>query len=313
VVKVLRIGTRGSTLALAQANWVKLQIERQWPEIAVSLEIIKTSGDQFGDASLQAIGGKGAFTKEIEDALLREEIDLAVHSLKDLPTELPPGLAILAVPEREDARDVLVVRGGARLSELASGARVGTSSPRRKAQLRHCRADLAVVPIRGNIDTRLNKLDAGEVDALLMAAAGLKRIGRAERISEFLSLDICVSAVAQGAMAIEGRADEKLSEELEFLNDLPTYLEVEAERALLKRLGGGCYVPVGARAQVFGELMEINGVVADPDGDELYKADLAGMAEKAEALGKELADRLLSQGAQKILDRLRHGAAKPRT
>jgi hydroxymethylbilane synthase len=303
-VKTLRIGTRGSALALAQANWVKGEIERQWPDVAVSLQMIKTRGDHFVEASLQAIGGKGVFTKEIEEALLKGEIDLAVHSMKDLPTELAPGLAVLAVPEREDARDVLVSRSGARLSELPAGARIGTGSLRRKAQLLHYRSDLSVAAIRGNIDTRLNKLDAGEADALVMAAAGLKRIGQEGRVSEFLSADVCVSAVAQGALALEARDDQQLREELEFLNDIPTYLEVEAERGLLRRLGGGCHLPVGGRAQVYGELIEINAIVADPDGTEFYKAELAGMAEKAEALGKELADRLLSQGAQKILARL---------
>lgn len=303
-MKTLRIGTRGSALARAQANWVKAQIERQWPEARVSLEIIKTSGDRFVEASLQAIGGKGVFTKEIEEALLRGEIDIAVHSMKDLPTELAPGLAIIAIPEREDPRDVLVSRGGACLSELPAGARIGTGSLRRKAQLLFCRPDLVVAAIRGNIDTRLTKLDAGEAEALVLAAAGLKRIGREDRISEFLPGDICVSAVAQGALAIEARDEEALREELAFLDDVPTALEVQAERALLRRLGGGCYVPVGARAQVYGELMEINAIVADPTGNPLCKAELAGMAEKAEELGRELADRLLTQGAQQILARL---------
>jgi hydroxymethylbilane synthase len=289
---------------------VKREIERQWPEATVTLKVIKTSGDSFVEASLQAIGGKGVFTKEIEDAVLRGEIDVAVHSMKDLPTELAAGLAILAVPEREDPRDVLVSRDGACLSELPAGARIGTGSLRRKAQLLHQRSDLTVAAIRGNIDTRLKKLDAGEAEALVMAAAGLKRIGREDRISEFLSADICVSAVAQGALAIEARDDDSLREELQFLDDLPTYLEVQAERGLLKRLGGGCYVPVGARAQVYGELIEIKAIVADPDGHEFYKAELAGMAEKAEELGKQLADRLLSQGAQKILARLQQDKAR---
>jgi hydroxymethylbilane synthase len=300
-VKTLRIGTRGSALALAQANWLKGKIELQWPEAAVGLRIIKTSGDRFVEASLQAIGGKGVFTKEIEEALLNREIDVAVHSMKDLPTELAPGLAVIAVPEREDPRDVLVARGGARLNDLPAGARIGTGSLRRKAQLLHHRADLSVAPIRGNIDTRLNKLDAGEADALVMAAAGLKRIGREDRITEFIPADICVGAAAQGALAIEARADDPLREECEFLNDLPTYLEAQAERGLLKRLGGGCHVPVGARAQVYGELMQIIGVVADPSGHDIFRAELVGMAVKAEELGKELADRLLSQGAEKIL------------
>jgi len=303
-MKTVRIGTRGSALALAQANWLKGEIERQWPQAEVNLRIIKTSGDRFVEASLQAIGGKGVFTKEIEEALLSGEIDLAVHSMKDLPTELAPGLAIVAVPEREDPRDVLVARSSARLSELPAGARIGTGSLRRKAQLLHYRADLSVAPIRGNIDTRLKKLDAGEADALVMAAAGLKRIGREDRISEFLPGDICVGAAAQGALAVEALDDDPLREEYEFLNDVPTHLEVQAERGLLKRLGGGCHLPVGARAQVYGELIEIIGVVADPGGHEFFKAELAGLAMKAEELGKELADRLLSLGAQKLLARL---------
>jgi hydroxymethylbilane synthase len=305
VVKTLRIGTRGSTLALAQANWVKGEVKRHWPEAAVTLEIIKTSGDRFLDASLQAIGGKGVFTKEIEEALLRGEIDLAVHSMKDLPTELAPGLAIIAVPEREDARDVLVARGGARLRDLPAGARIATGSLRRKAQLLYYRSDLAVAAIRGNVDTRLRKLDTGEADALVMAAAGLKRIGREDRIVEFLGDDICLGAVAQGALAVEGRDDDGLREELEFLHDVPTQLEVAAERGLLNRLGGGCHVPVGARARIYGELIEIAGVVADPSGEGLCRAELAGLAVKAEDLGKELADRLLSQGAKQILTRWR--------
>jgi hydroxymethylbilane synthase len=299
----MRIGTRGSALALAQANWVKAEIEGRWPDAAVSLEIIKTSGDRFLEAPLEAIGGKGVFTKEIDDALLADHIDLAVHSMKDLPTELAPGLAIIAVPERQDPRDVLVARSGATLSALPSGARIATGSLRRKAQLLHYRADLSVVPIRGNVDTRLKKLDAGAADALAMAAAGLLRIGRGDRITEFLSANVCVNAPAQGALAIESRDDPSLREEFEFLNDTPTDLEVQAERALLKRLGGGCHVPVGARAEVYGELIEVTGIVADPGGGELYKAELAGMAVKAEELGKELADRLLGLGAEKLLRR----------
>jgi hydroxymethylbilane synthase len=304
LVTGIRIGTRGSTLALAQANWLKAEIERQRPDAAVTLQVIKTSGDRFVEAPLQALG-KGVFTKEIEDALLANEIDLAVHSMKDLPTELASGLAVIAVPEREDPRDVLVARGAASLSDLAQGARIGTGSLRRKAQLLHHRADLIIAPIRGNIDTRLKKLDGGEVDALVMAAAGLKRIGRTARIAEFLAVSICTPAPAQGALAVEARDDAALREEFEFLNDLPSYLEVQAERALLKRLGGGCQVPVGARAEIFGELMEITAIVADSRGQELCKAELAGMAQNAEDLGKALADRLLGLGADKLLEQVR--------
>ncbi len=306
-MKSIRIGTRGSALALAQANWVKGEIQRRWPETNVSLEVIKTSGDRFVDASLQAIGGKGVFTKEIDDALLRGDIDLAVHSMKDLPTVLAPGLAVVAVPERADPRDVLVAGSGAGLRYLPAGARIGTGSLRRKAQILHYRSDLSVGPIRGNIDTRLRKLDVGETDALVLAAAGLRRIGREDRITEFLSADICVGAAAQGALAIEALDDDALREEYDFLDDTPTHLEVLAERELLKRLGGGCHLPVGVRAEVFGELLEIAGVVVDPDGGKICRGQLAGMAAKAEDLGKELADHLLSQGAKEILARLLPG------
>ncbi|MDH3444138.1 MAG: hydroxymethylbilane synthase [Deltaproteobacteria bacterium] len=302
-MKPILIGTRGSALAMAQANWVKGEIQRRWPDRNVSLEVIKTSGDRFSEASLQAIGGKGVFTKEIDEALLRRDIHLAVHSMKDLPTELAAGLTIFAVPEREDPRDALVAGGGARLRDLPAGARIATGSLRRKAQILHYRSDLAVRPMRGNIDTRLKKLDGGEADALVMAVAGLKRIGREERITEILAADICVSAAAQGAIAIEGFDDDTLRDELEFLDDTPTNLEVQAERGFLRRLGGGCHVPVGARAQVFGELMEMVGIVIDPDGAKLCRGQLAGLAENAEDLGKELADKLLSQGAREILAR----------
>ncbi len=303
-MKSIRIGTRGSALALAQANWVKEEIQRRWPEASVSLQVIKTSGDRFVAASLRAIGGKGVFTKEIDEALLRGEIDLAVHSMKDLPTELAPGLVVAAVPEREDPRDVLVAGRGARLSDLPAGARIGTGSLRRKAQILHHRSDLIVGPIRGNIDTRLRKLDAGETDALVVAAAGLKRIGRQDRISEFLSADICVSAAGQGALAIESLDDDAMRDQLSFLDDTPSHLEVLAERGLLNRLGGGCHVPVGVRAEVFGELIEIAGAVFDPEGGGVCRGQMAGLAEKAEHLGKELADQLLSQGAKQILARL---------
>jgi hydroxymethylbilane synthase len=289
---------------LAQANWLKGEIERQRPEAVISLQVIRTSGDRVVDAPLQALGGKGIFTKEIEDALLAGEIDLAIHSMKDLPTELAPGLAVIAVPEREDPRDVLVAPGSASLRELPLGARIGTGSLRRKAQLLYYRADLVIVPIRGNVDTRLKKLDGGEVDALVMAAAGVKRIGRAQRIAEFLPDSICTCAPAQGALAVEARDDTALREDFEFLNDLPTYLEVQAERALLKRLGGGCQVPVGAHAEIFGELMEITAIVADSGGQQVCRAELAGMAQNAEDLGKALADRLLSLGADKLLGQM---------
>ena len=300
-VKNIRLGSRGSTLALAQAHWVKARIEGKRPELKVELVVIKTSGDRFTDASLQAIGGKGIFTKEIEEALLRREIDLAVHSLKDLPTEMAEGLALAAVPEREDARDVLVAREPTSLDRLRPGARIGTGSLRRRAQLLYHRPDLSVAPIRGNVDTRLKKLDAGEVDALVMAAAGLKRIGRAERIVEFLPSEICVSAVAQGALGLQARADDARGEEWSFLHHGPTGAEVTAERSFLSRLGGGCQVPVGARAIATGDELKMVGVVASPDGSALKRGERSGKFVDAAKLGVELAEELLRAGADRIL------------
>lgn len=297
----IRIGTRGSALALAQSNWVKSQLEQHYLETEVELRIIKTSGDRFVDTPIQNLGNKGAFTKEIEDALLGGEIDLAVHSMKDLPTELPRGLAIAAMPKREDPRDVLVTRERNGLADLPPGTSVGTGSLRRKAQLLHHRADLSVVPIRGNVDTRLRKLDEGLVDALVMAAAGLKRIGRADRISEFLADEICVSAVAQGALGLESRQDDALRERLAFLHDPVTSAEIAAERAMLDRLGGGCHVPIGARATVTGRELKIIGVVASVDGNRLCRGEATGAADQATELGDRLATELLSQGADKLL------------
>ena len=297
----IRIATRGSTLALAQSNWVKQQLERQYPDIEVELLIVKTSGDRFVELPIAAIGGKGVFTKEIEDALLRNQTDIAVHSMKDLPTELPQSLAIAAVPRREDARDVVVSKDGRKLNELPSGARVATGSLRRRAQLLHYRGDLAWVAIRGNIDTRLRKLDDGEADALIMAAAGLKRIGRAERISEYLPDEVCVSAVAQGALGIEARDQGSMRQMLAFLHDSSTHAEVSAERSLLQRLAGGCHVPIGARARVEGDALKMIGIVASPDGKSLCKGIIEGKASDAGELGRQLAERLLKDGADKIL------------
>jgi hydroxymethylbilane synthase len=296
----IRIGTRGSALALAQSNWIKSQLEH-YLKTEVELRIIKTSGDRFVDTPIQNLGNKGAFTKEIEDALLAGEIDLAVHSMKDLPTELPRGLAIAAMPKREDPRDVLVTRERNGLADLPPGTSVGTGSLRRKAQLLHHRADLSVVPIRGNVDTRVRKLDEGRVDALVMAAAGLKRIGRADRISEFLADEICVSAVAQGALGLESRQDDALRERLAFLHDPVTSAEIAAERAMLDRLGGGCHVPIGARATVTGRELKIIGVVASVDGNRLCRGEATGAADQATELGDRLATELLSQGADKLL------------
>ena len=298
---MIRIGSRGSALALAQAGWVKQRLEEKHSGLRVEIVTIKTSGDRFLNSPIKAIGGKGIFVKEIEEALLRKEIDLAVHSMKDLPTEIAAGLTIAVVPEREDARDVLVSAARSSLKELPAGARIGTGSLRRRAQLLYCRADLEVLPIRGNIDTRLRKMDQGEVDALVMAAAGLKRLGLEGRVSEYLPPETCLGAVAQGALALESRDNDPVIESVAFLDHPPTALEVTAERSFLKRMGGGCQLPVGARAWIGGDKLRLMGVVADPAGRRLFREELEGRAEQPERLGQTLAERLLTLGADEVL------------
>jgi hydroxymethylbilane synthase len=276
-------------------------LEERHPGARIEIVTIKTSGDRFLNTPTKAIGGKGIFVKEIEEALLGSEIDLAVHSMKDLPTEIPRGLTVAAIPEREDARDVLVSSSHSSLMDLPSGARVGTGSLRRRAQLLHYRPDLSVAPIRGNIDTRLRKLERGEVDALVLAAAGLKRIGQESRVSEYLPAEICLGAVAQGALGIESRDKDPVMEDLAFLHHLPTASEVLAERAFLSYLGGGCQIPVAARAWVDGDRIKLIGVVADPEGRKLFREEISGPAHIAERLGRELAERLLKSGADEVL------------
>ncbi len=306
----LVIGSRGSQLALWQANWVKAELERHGH--AVEVQVIKTTGDHVADVPLAKVGAKGLFTKEIEEALLARRVDLAVHSLKDLPTTLPDGLALAAVPKREDPRDVLVVRdaarGGRRLAELPAGARVGTSSLRRSAQLLHARPDLDVQPVRGNLDTRLRKLDAGDFAALLLAAAGLRRLGLESRISEYLELEVMCPAIGQGALGIEARAEDRATlEALARLDDRAARLETAAERALLAALGGGCQVPFGGSARLAPNgRLRLLGVVASPDGRRLFRASGEG-SDPAE-LGTRVAQQLLRDGAAQILEQVYRGS-----
>ncbi|MBI4524986.1 MAG: hydroxymethylbilane synthase [Deltaproteobacteria bacterium] len=306
-MNVIRIGTRGSALALTQSGWVKRKLEERYPGSRVEMVIIKTGGDRFLETPIQAIGGKGIFVKEIEEALLRNEIDLAVHSMKDLPTEIPSGLAVVAVPEREDSRDVLISAARAPLRDLPSGARIGTGSLRRRAQILHYRSDLEVFPIRGNVDTRLKKLERGEMDAVVMALAALRRMGWEDRVSDYLSPDICLSAVAQGALGLEARDEDWVKDRMEFLHHEPTAIEVAAERAFLARLGGGCHVPVGARAWVSDRRVRLMGVVADPDGKKLFRGEISGSADEVTVLGTELAERLLAEGAAEVLVTIGNG------
>jgi hydroxymethylbilane synthase len=301
----IKIGSRGSALALAQAGWVKRTLEQSG--VSVDIIVIKTTGDRFVDRTIQFLGGKGVFTKEIEEALLAGEIDLAVHSMKDLPAELPEGLAIAAVPEREDPRDVVVSRNNVRLDHLPKGASVATGSLRRKAQILNYRSDLSLVPIRGNVDTRLRKLETEPLDAIVLAAAGLKRLGRQDRISEYLSPNICLSAVAQGALAIETRADEASRQAVAFMNHDSSFLEVAAERAFLRKLGGGCHVPVAARATVDVALINLTGLIADTDGRRICRGSISGPTVEAVAVGTALAERLLRDGAGEMLGGLTTG------
>ena len=301
-VRELVIGTRGSKLALWQAGWVHARLRQLEPGLSVSLKQIKTTGDKILDTPLATIGGKGLFVKEIEDALLRGEIDLAVHSMKDVPTRLPEGLEILSIPEREDPRDALISRDGVTLDRLAAGARIGTSSLRRQAQLLHVRPDLSIQMLRGNLDTRLHKLEAGEYDGIILAAAGLCRLGWADRVTEYLSPDVCLPAIGQGALALEGRADDAFVRELAGrMEHRPTRIAVTAERALLERLEGGCQVPIAAHATIENDVLSMSALVAGVTGRRLVRDSIQGPATEAHTLGIRLAERLLERGGGEIL------------
>lgn len=300
-MKSLHLGTRGSALALWQANWTKAQLEKRWPGLVVDLVPIKTTGDKILDVPLAKIGGKGLFTKELDEALLDGRIDLAVHSLKDVPFQLPDGIDFAAVPEREDPRDAFV-SNGPKLEDLPSGARIGTSSLRRQVQLRHRFPALNLVTLRGNVDTRLRKLAEAEFDGIILAAAGLKRLGHEKRITQILDDDIMVSAVGQGALGIVCRAtDDATRRALEVLSHEPTRLAVTAERGLLRALGGSCQVPVAGKAKIDGMDLIIKGLIASLDGTRVITDELRGSVDDANKLGLDLGQRLLSMGAGEIL------------
>jgi hydroxymethylbilane synthase len=296
------LGTRGSKLAVHQSEWVQAQLHALAPHVTVTLRKIQTSGDKILDVPLAQIGGKGLFVKEIEEALLSGEIDLAVHSMKDVPTELPEGLAILCVPPREDPRDALISREGRLFMDLPLGARIGTSSLRRQSQLLHARPDLTIAMLRGNLDTRLRKLREGQFDAIVLAAAGLRRLAWAHEITEYLAPQISLPAIGQGALGIEGRQDDLFIHSLlSELNHAPTKIAVLAERGLLLRLQGGCQIPIAAHATVTETGMKLEGLVASVDGKELIRDSIEGTIEDPESIGIQLADRLLARGADRIL------------
>ncbi|MGQ9647300.1 MAG: hydroxymethylbilane synthase [Thermodesulfobacteriota bacterium] len=303
ISRELKIGTRGSQLALVQANWVKERLLQVFPDLTVTLVTIKTTGDKIQDAPLAKIGGKGLFVKEIEEALIQERVDLAVHSVKDVPTELPAGLHLFAITKREDPRDVFIARKVKSLSELPRGAKLGTSSLRRQAQLLHFRKDLELVPLRGNLDTRLKKLERMRLDGVIVALSGVKRLGFESRISEVISPEICLPAIGQGALGIETRkGDQAVEERIHWLNDSPSAIAISAERAFLKRLEGGCQVPIAAFAQVVDSKLRIDGMVGTVDGKKLIRDHVEGTADQAESLGIELAEILLKKGAREILE-----------
>lgn len=302
----LRIGSRGSKLALWQANHVRDLLAARFPEADISLVIIKTTGDKILDQSLSKIGGKGVFTKELEDALLSGKIDLAVHSLKDLPTVLPPGLRIGAITRREDVRDALITMDGARsLRSLKPGAKVGTSSLRRRAQILRLRPDLQIENLRGNLDTRVAKLQRGEYDAILLALAGLNRLGLALEHARPVALSQLLPAAGQGAIAIETRwEDLSTNDAVKTLNHPATTYATRAERTLLGFLGGGCQVPIAAYAQVKNGRVFLRALVASTDGKRMLKGSISGPARDAPLVGSRLAIRLLNRGARSILSEI---------
>jgi hydroxymethylbilane synthase len=297
----LRIGSRGSQLALWQANHISALLRARGHE--VEIEVIHTTGDKITDVALTMVGTKGMFTKEIEETLAAGRVDLAVHSLKDLPTELPTGFEIAAITERQDPRDAFCSRHYASVQDLPHGARVGTSSLRRQAQLKAVRPDLDVHPLRGNVDTRLRKLEQGEYDAIILALAGLKRLGKTELVQQIIPADIMCPAAGQGALGIEIRkGDTATRQHLEFLNDPAARAATTCERALLNRLGGGCQVPIGALAEMRNGKLHLESVVADPDGFKLLRDSRDGDERYPERLGNDAGAALLARGGDQILE-----------
>ena len=301
-MRSLVIGTRGSSLAMCQAQIVQTKLEERSPERTIRLKTIKAHADRNPELSLVAMEGEGIFVKELEGALLEGEVDLAVHSMKDLPLDLPQGLCVAAVLEREEPRDALVAKGGQSFDELPSGSRIGTSSLRRQSQLRHQRSDLQMVEIRGNVDTRLRKLDEGRYDAIVLAGCGLIRLGLEERITEYLDLSRMLPEPGQGALAVEARTDDQeILELLAALNDDVSRACVEAERAFLRALGGGCRVPIAAYASCETGMLQLEGAVIAADGSAQIRGRLEGPMTEPVTLGQRLADQLQSQGAAELL------------
>jgi len=299
------IGSRGSQLALWQANWVKAELERLHSNVDINIRVITTSGDKIQDVPLAKIGGKGLFVKEIEEALLAKEVDLAVHSMKDVPMEIPAELVVSVITKRESPLDALISKNGERLVNLPQGATIGTSSLRRSSQLLKYRADFKIYPLRGNVDTRLRKVKTGNYDAIILASAGLNRLGWTSHITEEISEEILLPAMGQGALGIETRLeDTKTYDFISPLNHKQTNYAVTAERALVGRLDGGCQVPIGAYAKIENNLISLKGLVASLDGKTIYTSENTGPVDDAINIGQELGSRLLKMGANEILEKL---------
>jgi hydroxymethylbilane synthase len=304
--KKIVIGTRGSQLALWQANHIKSALEFAFPGFSAELSIIKTKGDIILDVPLAKVGGKGLFVKEIEEALLDGRIDVAVHSMKDMPSDIPEGLCIGAIPERETPTDVLITNSGKSFFQLKIGAKIGTSSLRRAAQLLNARSDIQIVPLRGNLDTRIKKLNTDHLDAIVLAAAGVKRLGLENRITEYIDESVMLPAVGQGALCIEIRdQDPVIGPLIASLDHDDTHKVVTAERSFLRRLEGGCQTPIAAYGKLKAGKISLTGMVADTDGSNMIRETLSGPEHQSEKIGRELAELLLSKGAKEILENLK--------
>jgi hydroxymethylbilane synthase len=302
----IRIGTRGSKLALWQANWTKSFLEKNFPSTPIELTIIKTQGDKILDVPLAKVGGKGLFVKEIEQALLAGRIDIAVHSMKDMPADIPAGLCIGAIPERENPVDVFISRTGVGFKQIPAGSVIGTSSLRRGAQLRHARPDMVIRSIRGNLDTRLKKLESENFDALVLAAAGVKRMNLEHKITEYLDATVMLPAIGQGALCVETRQDDaRVGPMVAAMEHTPTRAVVDGERAFLKRLEGGCQVPIAGHGTISNNTFTLTGLVADVDGSQVIKGQKSGPIPSSETIGIDLAEALLARGADKILEQLK--------
>jgi hydroxymethylbilane synthase len=303
MVKKCKIGTRGSKLALTQTNFVAEKLKKIMPDAEIEICIIKTSGDIMQDVSLLTIGGQGVFVKELEEALLSGKIDLAVHSMKDVPGETPEDLMFAAILTREDVRDVLVARDNIKMEFMPRGAKIGTGSQRRGAQIKAIIPDINIVPLRGNIDTRLKKIETENLTGVILAAAGMKRMGLAEKITQFLPVETMLPAVGQGALGLQIRkSDVALAKACAGLNDAKTAVEVAAERAFLRALGGGCRLPIAALGKLDGQMLVLEGMLAAPNGSTMIREKIGGTKEEAEEMGKKLAEIILDKGGRRLLD-----------